>query len=74
MSQFVEIPGATLFKLADPQELPDLRAAGVTEESKIRINRQGDIELLQGKSWAVIGGLLGDYQNRLKKLTGHDWS
>ncbi len=48
MRQFVEIPGALLLKLADSDELPDLRAAGVTDDSAIRINRQGDIEMLQG--------------------------
>jgi hypothetical protein len=74
MSQFVEIPGALLLKLADSDELPDLRAAGVADESTIRINQQGDIEMLQGGDWAVIGGLLGDFKNRIKKLTGLDWS
>ncbi|MBI3837082.1 MAG: hypothetical protein HY288_04005 [Planctomycetia bacterium] len=74
MKQFVEIPGALLLKLANSQELPDLRAAGVTEQSEIRINQHGDIEMLQAGDWAIIGGLLGDYKNRIKRLTGLDWS
>jgi hypothetical protein len=74
MNQFVEIPGAVLLKLANSGELPDLRAAGVTEQSQIRINPQGDIEMLQGSHWAIIGGLLGDYESRIKQLTGLDWS
>ena len=72
--KFVEINGATLLKLADAQEAPQLRAAGVTDESKIRINPQGDIEILQRGGWTVIGGLLGDFESRIKKLTGLDWS
>ena len=72
--QFVEISGAVLLMLADEDEAPQLRAAGVTDNSKIRINRQGDIEMLQQGAWAVIGGLLGDYESRIKKLTGLGWS
>ena len=72
--KFVEINGATLLRLADSQEIPQLRAAGVTDESKIRINPQGDIEILQRGGWTVIGGLLGDFESRIKKLTGLDWS
>jgi hypothetical protein len=74
MKKFVEIPGAVLLSLANSDELPDLRAAGVTEQSQIRINPQGDIEMAQGGSWAIIGGLLGDYESRIKRLTGLDWS
>jgi hypothetical protein len=72
--KFVEINGATLLKLTDSAEIPQLRAAGVKEDSQIRINPQGDIEILQRNGWTVIGGLLGDYENRIRKLTGLDWS
>ncbi len=72
--QFVEISGEVLLKLADAEEAPQLRSAGVTDKSKIRINRQGDIEMLQRGAWNVIGGLLGDYESRIKKLTGLDWT
>jgi len=72
--KFVEISGATLLKLASREEITDLRSAGVTDESPIRINQQGDIEMLQDGEWNVIGGLLGDYKNRIKKLTGLDWN
>jgi hypothetical protein len=72
--KFVEINGATLLKLTDSEEIPQLRAAGVMEDSQIRINPQGDIEILHRNGWTVIGGLLGDYENRIRKLTGLDWS
>ena len=50
--KFVEISGATLLKLASAEETTDLRAAGVTETSEIRINQQGDIEMRQDGGWA----------------------
>lgn len=72
--KFVEISGAMLLKLVSSEEIRDLRSAGVTDESEIRINQQGDIEILQDSGWGVIGGLLGDYKNRIKRLTGLDWT
>jgi hypothetical protein len=71
--QFVEITGAVLFQLADADQEPQLRAAGVNDETKIRINPQGDIETYKKGSWTVIGGLLGDYESRIRKLTGLSW-
>ena len=71
---FVEINGATLLKLADDDQVAGLRAAGVSDRSKIRINPQGDIEIHNNGGWTIIGGLLGDYKNRIRKLTGRDWT
>lgn len=53
-----------------PKELADL---GVNEESVIRINPQGDIELRRADRWDVIGGLLGEYETRIKRETGLEW-
>jgi hypothetical protein len=72
--KFAEITGAALLKLAEADELPALHSAGVEDESKIRINEQGDIELWQRGHWSVIGGLLGDYKTRIKRMTGQDWT
>ncbi len=72
--KFVNIDGATLLKLANEDEIEGLRSSGVSDESQVRINPQGDIEILQKSGWAVIGGLLGDYESRIRKLTGLDWS
>lgn len=71
---FVKISGAMLRSLVEESEIADLRAAGVSDESEIRINPQGDIEVHKDGSWKIIGGLLGDYQARIKRLTGLDWS
>jgi hypothetical protein len=71
--QFVEITGAMLFQLSDADQVPQLRSAGVTDDAQIRINPQGDVEMLTNQRWTVIGGLLGDYESRLRKLTGLGW-
>lgn len=74
--QFIEFSGKTLFKVVNPDEVDpdDLRAAGVTEESMVRVNRQGDIEVRKSSGWEIIGGLLGDFEKRVKAETGLDWS
>jgi hypothetical protein len=74
--QFIEMSGRALQRVVSddelhPHELIDL---GVTEESVIRVNRQGDIELRRAERWDVIGGLLGNFEERIKKETGLDWA
>jgi hypothetical protein len=73
--QFVEISGKTLQRIVRDDELhPDeLAQLGVTDESIIRINRQGDIELRRPDRWDLIGGLLGEFEHRIKTETGLDW-
>jgi hypothetical protein len=73
---FIEMTGKTLLRVIDesgpsPQELAEV---GVSEESIVRINRQGDIELRRLDRWDVIGGLLGDFGDRVKKETGLVWA
>jgi hypothetical protein len=74
--QFIEMSGKTLLKLAkeggpSPEELADV---GVHNESVVRINRQGDIELRRPDGWDLIGGLLGDFEHRVRRETGLDWA
>ena len=75
--QFIEMSGKTLKRLVaqdgyepTPDELDEV---GVTDESIIRVNLQGDIEIRRGHGWDLIGGLLGDYETRVKEETGFDW-
>jgi len=73
--EFVEMSGKTLLRLVredgpSPEELAEV---GVTDESIIRVNRQGDIEIRRTDRWDLIGGLLGDFENRVKRQTGLDW-
>ena len=74
--QFIEMSGKTLLQIVDeggpsPAELAQV---GVSDESAVRVNRQGDIELRRSNQWDVIGGLLGDFEQRVKKATGLDWA
>ncbi len=78
--EFIEISGSVLLRLAtddDPNSGEpnphELAKCGVNDESVIRINRQGDIELRRADGWDLIGGLLGDFEHRVKRETGLDW-
>ncbi len=73
--KFIEISGKTLLRVLSDDELhPDeLANLGVNDESVVRINRQGDIELRRADRWDVIGGLLGEFELRIKHETGMDW-
>jgi hypothetical protein len=73
--EFIEMTGKTLLRLSldggpDPDELVGI---GVNDESVCRINRQGDIEIRRPEGWDLVGGLLGDYEHRIKTETGLDW-
>ena len=74
--QFSEMSGKTLLKLLrdDEVSLADLRQVGLNDESIIRVNRQGDIEIRLPHGWEVIGGLLGNYEERIRRNTGLDWA
>ncbi|MCE9546017.1 MAG: hypothetical protein K8T25_10925 [Planctomycetia bacterium] len=73
--KFIELSGITLCRIVHPSEIQqhELEAAGVHAESVVRVNEQGDIELRRRHGWDVIGGLLGDYEHRIKTATGFDW-
>jgi hypothetical protein len=43
------------------------------DECVVRINRQGDIELRRADRWDVIGGLLGEFEERIGRETGMQW-
>jgi hypothetical protein len=74
--RFIEMTGRTLLKVIDTNEVDpaQLKAAGVSDESLVRVNLQGDIELRKRDRWDIVGGLLGDYEQRLHQATGLDWA
>ncbi|MBN1394744.1 MAG: hypothetical protein JW959_06945 [Pirellulales bacterium] len=74
--QFIEMSGKTLLRVVSDDELHpnELARLGLADESIVRINRQGDIELRRADRWDAIGGLLGEYEERIKRETGLDWA
>jgi hypothetical protein len=74
--KFIEMTGATLESVINDGELhtTDLIAAGVEDDSIVRVNQQGDIEVRRAQKWDVIGGLLGNFEERIKQTTGFDWA
>ena len=73
--KFVEMTGKTLKALVKDDELHvrDLAEAGVTDDTVVRVNQQGDIEVRLTEGWDVIGGLLGNFEERIQKQTGMKW-
>jgi len=73
---FIEMTGATLEKIVADDELHqgDLEAAGVEVDTIVRVNKQGDIEVRRPGGWDVIGGLLGEFEERVRRETGLNWA
>lgn len=74
--KFIEMTGAALFEIVNDGEIgvKDLEAAGVHRHTIIRVNQHGDIEVRRPDRWDVIGGLLGNFEDRVRKKTGFDWA
>ena len=68
--------GAMLDRIIAEDELhhDNLDEAGVKSNTIVRVNRQGDIEVRRSEGWDVIGGLIGEFENRVKHETGLDWA
>jgi hypothetical protein len=73
--KFIEITGKTLALIVNQGELKhqDLEAAGIEDDTVVRINEQGDIEVRRPDQWDLVGGLLGDYEERVRRVSGLDW-
>lgn len=73
---FIEMTGATLDRIISEDELhhDNLEEAGVNDNTIVRINRQGDIEVRRPEGWDVVGGLIGEFEQRVKHETGLDWA
>jgi hypothetical protein len=74
--QFIEMTGKTLLRVVSENEISpeQLRESGVTQDSLVRVNPQGDIEVRRRDRWDIIGGLLGEFDARLRHETGLDWA
>ena len=73
--KFIETSGRILKRIVSEDELQadELVRVGVSDDSVVRINQQGDIELRRRDGWDVIGGLLGDFDHRVRKESGLEW-
>lgn len=73
---FIEMTGKTLADMLEDDELGvvNLADVGVTDDTVVRVNRQGDIEVRRAEGWDILGGLIGEFENRVKKATGLDWA
>ena len=74
--KFIELTGRQLEVVIDDGELHSagFDAAGVSPDSIVRVNRQGDVEVRRPNKWAVVGGLLGNFEERIREITGFDWA
>lgn len=74
--EFIEMLGKQLFHLVRSEEMDadTLKSMGVQAESLVRINRHGDLEVRNASSWDIIGGMIGDFEERVQKETGRDWA
>ncbi len=73
--RFIEMTGKSLAQIVNAGETKamDLEAAKVTDETIVRVNEHGDIEVRRSDHWDLVGGLLGDYSTRVKQVTGLEW-
>ena len=74
--RFIEMTGKELSDVIadDDVHLCDLPSAGIHDQTIVRVNEQGDIEVRRAHGWDVIGGLLGDFTHRVRQRTGRDWA
>jgi hypothetical protein len=74
--KFIEMTGDTLAQILNDGELhdSDFSTAGITDDSIVRINQQGDIEVRRNLKWDVVGGLLGNFEERVRQTTGLEWA
>ena len=74
--RFIELSGKTLRRVVTDGELThaDLAKLGIGDETIVRVNPQGDIEVRRKDRWDVIGGLLGNFEHRIQRETGLDWA
>jgi len=75
-TQFIELTGKTLLDVVNEGEIDfkQLHDAGVVGDSILRINPHGEIELRCKSNWMLVGGLIGNFAERLTELTGLDWA
>ena len=53
---FIEMTGKTLSEMMDEEELGigNLSDVGVTDDTIVRVNRQGDLEIRKADGWDIV--------------------
>ncbi len=74
--KFIEMNGKLLVQVVDIRagDAVDLHDAGIDDDTIVRVNQQGDIEVRRRDRWDVVGGLIGNFEDRLKEKAGLDWA
>lgn len=74
--KFIEMTGRQLRNVVTQGEFTPERLSeiGIRDDSILRINPQGDLELRCEDGWDLVGGLLGNYDQRAREATGLDWA
>ena len=74
--KFIEMTGKALTGVVDARggDAVDLHGAGIEDDTIVRVNQQGDVEVRRPDRWDVVGGLIGNFEDRLKHHTGLDWA
>lgn len=74
--QFIEMTGKQLLATVNQDEFSpeELEKANIREDSIVRINRQGDIEVRRPAGWDLVGGLIGEFEKRIQHASGNDWA
>lgn len=74
--QFIEMTGKQLLAAVNQDEFSpeELQKANIREDSIVRINRQGDIEVRRPAGWDLVGGLIGEFEKRIQHASGNDWA
>ena len=74
--QYIEMTGRQLVAVMEQDELNafQLESSGVADDTIVRVNIQGDLEIRRSAGWEVVGGLLGDFAERVTLATGLKWA
>jgi hypothetical protein len=67
--KFVEMTGKSLARLINDGELhaEDLSSAGIQDDTIVRVNEQGDIEVRRSHGW-------DEYKDRIRRIIKLDWA
>lgn len=76
LMKFIHLTGKTLLDVVTEGEvdIKQLHDAGLCGDSIVRINKYGEIELRRRSNWLLVGGLIGNFEERVNQMTGLDWA